>query len=114
VKKAYWAAGAAVALAACSQQSADTPDPKAVIDDGRAIAEAQCAGCHAVAPGEASPRPDAPPFERLFSHYEGPVLEEEFIEGIKVGHPDMPEFQLSPLGADALVSYIQSIQHADE
>lgn len=86
------------------------PYSAALVQDGRFIAETQCSGCHAVHPGEASKRPDAPRFPVLFQHYRADVLDEEFIQGVKVGHPDMPNFQFRADGADALVAYIRSIQ----
>jgi len=119
-------AGAAAALAACASpllpghpaqgpsrrpaHAAVEPSPATIIEDGRAIAEAQCAGCHAVGAFGASPRGDAPPFRTILTRYRADVLEEELDNGIKLGHPDMPKFQLNPQGASALLAYLQSIQ----
>ena len=38
------------------------------------------------------------------------ALEEAFAEGILVGHPDMPEFRLTPTQIDNLLGYIESVQ----
>jgi mono/diheme cytochrome c family protein len=104
-----------VATAGCAlpvglKSRASEPSPAAVVEDGRAIAEAQCAGCHAVGAFGASPRPDAPPFRTILTRYRADVLEEELDNGIKLGHPDMPRFQLNPQGASALLAYLRSIQ----
>ncbi|MEQ1708930.1 MAG: c-type cytochrome [Terricaulis sp.] len=81
----------------------------ALANDGRAIAEAQCARCHAVGEYGESPNPAAPVFRTLLTRYRADVLEEELIAGIRVAHP-MPEFQFNPQGADALIMYLQYIQ----
>jgi mono/diheme cytochrome c family protein len=84
------------------------------IADGRAIAEAQCARCHAVAPGAVSPHPNAPAFSKLAARYAPAdfqtILTEDFIVGAHVGAGDMPTFRFDPKGADALVAYLKSIQ----
>ena len=104
-------AAAVLMLGACANQAPE-PTRAALADDGRAIAEAQCAACHAVGEYGESPNAAAPPFRTVLSNYRAEVLEEELIEGIRVSHP-MPEFQFNPQGADALVAYLQSIQAAE-
>jgi mono/diheme cytochrome c family protein len=101
---------ALLALGACaSDRSASDEDRRAQIEDGREIASAECAGCHAVGAYGESPMADAPPFRTVLSRYRANVLEEELIAGIQVTHP-MPEFQFNPQGTDALIAYLQSIQ----
>lgn len=103
------------ALTACAGLAPATGDARSdqaasIVDDGRAIAEAQCASCHAVGAFGDSPRADAPPLRMILSRYDAAVLEEELDNGIKLGHPDMPRFQLNPQGVSALVAYLKSIQ----
>lgn len=106
---------ASLMAAACAadqptQSSTAVEPPRAdMISDGRDIAEAQCAQCHAVGPYGDSANPDAPQFRTLLARYSANVLEEELIEGIQVAHP-MPEFQFNPQGTDALIAYLRSIQ----
>lgn len=113
-------AAALLALSACAAPTSEPPpDPNAISvgtelelqmrDDGRAIAEAQCAGCHAVGPYGESPNAAAPTFRTLLSRYRADVLEEELINGIRVAHP-MPEFQFNAQGVDELIFYLESIQ----
>lgn len=109
---------AAFALAACA-----APEPNAsassvgaeveqqMREDGRAIAEAQCAACHAVGREGASPNAAAPTFRTVLQRYRADVLEEELINGIRVSHP-MPEFQFNPQGVDELIVYLESIKEA--
>ncbi len=99
-----------LALGACAAQGqAGSQDNAPLVEDGRAIAEAQCAGCHAVGEYGDSPNPASPTFRTVLSRYRADVLEEELINGIQVAHP-MPNFQFNPQGADALVAYLRSIQ----
>jgi mono/diheme cytochrome c family protein len=81
----------------------------ALAADGRAIAEAQCARCHAVGEYGESPVPAAPVFRTLLSRYRAEVLEEELINGIRVAHP-MPEFQFNPQSTDALIMHLRYVQ----
>lgn len=78
--------------------------------EGRRLAEIYCARCHAISADGESAHPMAPPFRTLSSQYPVGALEEAFAEGVLVGHPDMPEFQLEPRQIDDLLSYIQSVQ----
>lgn len=108
---------AMLALASCAGLGAPANDASveaavdlaALTDDGRAIAEAQCAGCHAIGEYGDSPNAAAPVFRTILSNYRADVLEEELIQGIQVAHP-MPDFQFNAQGADALIAYLQSIQ----
>ncbi|MES1199479.1 MAG: cytochrome c [Pseudomonadota bacterium] len=98
-------------LTACAapKPEARTPATDDLVSDGRDIAEAQCAACHAVGTYGESPNPEAPTFRTVLSRYRADVLEEELIQGIRVSHP-MPQFQFNPQGTDALIAYLKSIQ----
>lgn len=96
------------ALAAC--QTSVEPTTQDLVADGQAIAEANCASCHAIGAAGASPRTDAPPFREIGERYHFPVLEEELTAGIGVGHPPMPHFQFTPRGTDALLAYMRHVQ----
>src|SRR5690606_21951504 len=104
------AAAAVLLLSACAAQPETGSTPaETLASDDRAIAEAQCAGCHAIGEYGASPAPEAPVFRTILTRYRADVLEEEMIQGIEVTHR-MPDFQFNPQGADALIAYLQSIQ----
>lgn len=104
------------ALAACATGNAPAPTaseraPEQVrIQRGRHLAMTNCLSCHAIGTWGESRHPMAPPFRYLSRNYRVNELEEAFAEGVLVGHPDMPEFTLSPEDVDALLSYIQSVQ----
>lgn len=99
------AAAACVLLSATASQA-----DEAAIAQGRGIAEANCARCHAIGAEGGSPHPDAPPFRTLHERYPVENLEEALAEGIMTGHPDMPEFIFSPEEIDAFIQYLKSLE----
>ncbi|MDX2237693.1 MAG: cytochrome c [Hyphomonadaceae bacterium] len=103
--------GLILLLSACMTPP-QAPEDADAVADGRAVAEAQCASCHAIGPYGDSPAPEAPVFRTILSRYDANALEQNLIEGIQVSHP-MPEFQFNPQGADALIAYLVSIQTDD-
>lgn len=108
--RAIFSAAIALLLVSCAApQEEFAPATERLASDGRDIAEAQCASCHAVGPYGESPDPAAPHFRTILSRYHAEVLKEEMIVGIQVAHP-MPAFQFNPQGADALIAYLQSMQ----
>jgi len=78
---------------------------------GKVIAVSLCSGCHAVDRADESPHLEALPFREISLRYPVRNLEEALGEGIFVGHPDMPPFQLAPDDIDALLDYIEAIQN---
>ena len=81
------------------------------VEEGRKLVEANCSRCHAVGKADASPHEAAPPFRKLSERFPMDALEEAFADGrIYSGHPDMPEFIATPEQADAIISYIASLQ----
>lgn len=76
---------------------------------GKALVEANCAVCHAVGATGESRHAEAPPFRVLMERYPIDALEESFVEGITVGHPDMPEFIATPEQIAAIIDYIASL-----
>ena len=103
------AALAAVAGCTTGAQSSSAPDT-AAIDNGRMVAERECSACHAVGAAGPSPRRDAPPFRSILTRYHSDTLEVELVQGIKLGHQDMPQFQLNPKAVNDLIVYIKSLR----
>jgi cytochrome c len=104
--KARLLALALLGLAGCASAPAE---PDALAEDGREIAMAQCARCHAVESYGQSPVAEAPPFRTILRRYRAEVLEEELIAGIRVSHR-MPDFQFNPQGVGALIAYLRTVQ----
>lgn len=100
-------------LAACAPQPEARPNvaaDAALRTEGRALAEALCASCHAVGRDGESPLAEAPPLRTLAQRYPITALEEALAEGVLTGHPAMPQFEFQPQQIDALIAYLQSIQ----
>lgn len=89
---------------------ADDSDP-AAIARGRAFAEQNCGRCHALGTSGDSPNPKAPPFRTLHERYPVEDLTEALAEGIRTGHPEMPQFEaLDPVQIDDLIAYLKSLE----
>ena len=84
------------------------PDPADVIR-GRQVAERECSACHAIDRTSRSPKAGAPPLREVLVLYEADNLAYRFIEGMRVGHDDMPLFDFDVRTADILVAYIGTI-----
>lgn len=102
--------------AACSNLNLDTdtaardsPDPDQIAA-GRQIAMLRCASCHALDNLSRSPLPAAPPMARMHELYDAEMLANDLIDGIRVGHDEMPEFVLQVAEADALAAYLRSLR----
>jgi mono/diheme cytochrome c family protein len=99
------------------RQASAPPDPsrlspatRAQIEYGREIAASQCSSCHALDNEVESPNPGAPPLRNALWRFEAEPLAIYFIEALRVGHGDMPVFDFTPVGADALIAYLKSIK----
>jgi cytochrome c len=108
---------APIAIASCllfagGATAAKVPADARLLKRGRAIAEENCGGCHAVGPRGESANPKSPPFCRLARRYPLSNLEEALAEGIVVGHEgvEMPPFRLNAAQIEALLAYLGSIQ----
>lgn len=92
---------------AARQTLADTT----LLEKGRLIAEANCQRCHSIERTGDSPFVEAPPLRIIARIYKASDLEEALVEGIVVGHPAMPEFQMTGEQAAAITAYIDSLSH---
>jgi mono/diheme cytochrome c family protein len=79
---------------------------------GEAIAQRQCARCHAVGVSGDSPVGRAPPFRELSKRYPIENLAEALAEGIVTGHSGMPLFTFDPRDIDALLTYINGLHRS--
>jgi mono/diheme cytochrome c family protein len=91
----------------------DAATRAALVEDGLAVAEANCASCHAVGAVGESPNRKAPIFRALLARYSPDTLEAELADGIRVAHAPMPQFQFKPEAAAALVAYLRTVQTQD-
>ncbi len=84
-----------------------------LVATGRGLAVRECSSCHAIDQEMKSPRAEAPAMRTLLSRYDPDMLAEDLIEGVRVGHDDMPFFDFNVMAADALVAYLKSIDRGN-
>ena len=102
---------ALIAGALVTAISARAEDPDPAIERGRAFAEQNCGRCHAIGSSGASPLAKAPPFRTLHERYPVENLTESLAEGIRTGHPEMPQFDaLDTEQIDDLIAYLKSLE----
>jgi cytochrome c len=77
---------------------------------GMVFARTNCAQCHSIDPVGPSPLSLAPPFRDLHESYPVETLEEALAEGIRTGHPGMPEFRLEPDQISDLIAFLKSLE----
>ncbi len=77
---------------------------------GLAFAKTNCAQCHSIDPAGPSPLPLAPPFRDLHKRYPVEDLQESLAEGIRTGHPGMPEFRIEPDQIGDFIAFLKSLE----
>ncbi len=80
------------------------------VETGWQLVEEYCSVCHATGAVGLSPHHGAPPFRSLHDRFDVDALEEGLVEGLVSGHPDMPEFEFDPIQAQAIISYLKSLE----
>ena len=107
----------ALVLAACSGEEEIRESQKAPLSqqiaEGRGIASTMCAGCHGMDDDEEGVRGNTIALKYVLNRMDPETLHSNFEQGIKIGHPDMPEFVFGPLGSDVLLAYLESIREPD-
>ena len=101
---------ATAATAGCVSEAPSADLVRTPAQEGRAIAQSECARCHAIRELGDSPREDAPPLRTVLDRYNDARLEQAFSQGMIVGHVDMPVFVLSETQTSALLAYLRDIQ----
>ncbi len=80
-----------------------------LIAQGRALAEKNCAWCHAIGKTGNSPNPRAPPWRDLYKRHPILALRDPLTRGIGRPHDEMSKFELSDNEIDTIVAYINSL-----
>lgn len=99
----------ALVLVTVGDVRAEEPDYAAVLR-GQDLAQDKCSRCHEVGREGQSTHPEALPFHGISEYYPVENLAEAFAEGIYVGHPDMPAFELSVAQLTDLLTYLKAVQ----
>lgn len=84
--------------------------PEADISAGRTIAVVRCSRCHGLDGISRTPHPSAPALAELMDRYTPHMLAADLVDGIRIGHDDMPEFSLPKADAESLVAYLESLR----
>lgn len=100
----------AASLPASAQPADRRHERNALIERGRTLTQEYCGRCHATGRTGESPYQGAPTFRTLNQRYPVDVLEEALAEGFSSGHPAMPEFIFTARNAEAIVTYLLTIQ----
>jgi mono/diheme cytochrome c family protein len=77
---------------------------------GRIFVQTNCSQCHSVDKVTASPLKVAPPMRTLHERYPVENLAESLAEGIRTGHPTMPEFRLDPGQVADVIAYLKTLK----
>ena len=77
---------------------------------GLQFSQANCARCHSIDKVSPSPLSISPPFRNLHQRYPVENLQNPLAEGIKTGHPTMPEFRLDPGQIADLIAFLNTLK----
>lgn len=97
----------APATASATEAVGQRGDPKL----GYIIAKEHCSRCHAIERYGDSPLTIAPRFRELHLRYPVEDLAESLGEGIRTGHPTMPEFRFDPDQIENFIAYLKTLEN---
>ena len=107
----FCAAMLSIALSGCASR-ADRGEAE-VAARGKALANAQCAQCHAIGPTGQSPYPSAPIWREWVANNDIDDLARRMADG-RMLHPDgtqsMPEFTFSSDEIGSLLTYMKTLR----
>lgn len=99
-----------VALCSIATQATPVAAQAVLVQQGRVLAEINCAKCHALDLTSKSPHEKAPAFRDVAGWYGPGELEDGFMDGLAVAHPDMPEWDMTDDQAKALAAFIMNFR----
>lgn len=77
---------------------------------GFQFSRTNCARCHSIDRVSPSPLAVAPPFRNLHQRYPVEDLQIPLAEGIRTGHPTMPELRLDPGQIADLIAFLNTLK----
>ena len=104
------AMSAAISLAAILVAGAPAAGAEGDVVNGKALAQANCARCHAVGFTGDSPNPKAPPFRTLSERFPVDTIDEALLTKATPAHTDMPHFAITIKQARDIAAYIATVQ----
>jgi mono/diheme cytochrome c family protein len=105
---AWQALAAACLLAAFAHPALAQMSPAA--QRGLTYVRTYCAQCHSVDKATESPLRVAIPLRDVHRRYPVDSLAESLGEGIRTGHPSMPEYQLDPGQVADVIAYLKTLE----
>jgi mono/diheme cytochrome c family protein len=105
---AWQALAAACALAALVDPAAAQMSPAA--QRGLTSVRTHCAQCHSIDKVTESPLRVAIPLRDVHRLYPVENLAESLGEGIRTGHPSMPEYQLDPGQVADVIAWLKTLE----
>ncbi|HEU4651710.1 MAG TPA: hypothetical protein VFS49_09880 [Croceibacterium sp.] len=104
------ASAATIGLVIAARPAVSAEPVAASVPPGLLAAEGTCGGCHALARGEASPNPKAPPFATIVNR--PGVTAETLAAWLRDAHnyPEEMEFYLEPREVEELVAYMLTLR----
>lgn len=79
------------------------------VQEGLALTEKNCSGCHAIGAAGVSTLKDATVFQNIFQKHQLYDLRRPVTQAILASHQAMPQFKVSSHDVDTIVAYINSI-----
>jgi mono/diheme cytochrome c family protein len=104
-----WQALAAACLLAAAADPAHAQMPPAA-QRGLTYVRTYCAQCHSIDKVTESPLRAAVPLRDLHRRYAVGDLAASLAEGIRTGHPSMPEYQLDPGQVADVIAYLKTLE----
>ena len=101
--------GARIALERLGEAGDLAAQASRLTKEGKALAEKNCAWCHAIEMKGNSPKPNAPPFSDLKHRHPLLSLREPLERGIAAPHEEMPRFEMTETQIQSLVAFINSL-----
>jgi len=80
-----------------------------LVAQGKALAQKNCAWCHAIDKTGASPNPRAPAWRDIHKRHPILALRDPLSRGIARPHDEMPQFELTDDEVDTIIAYINSL-----
>lgn len=94
-------------LPTAAHVAAQTPSPEAA--RGLRILDEHCTRCHTFSGSGPSPLPAAPPFREVYDRFAPRDLRAMLLQGMVSRHREMPQVELTPEDADAVLAALYTL-----
>ena len=98
------------AILILSSQAQAQAQVSPAVQRGLQFSQTNCARCHSIDRVSPSPLSVALPFRNLHQRYPVEDLQVPLAEGIRTGHPTMPELRLDPGQIADLIAFLNTLK----